>query len=142
MSCTPPIRTVRSQTEVVFSKGGAAGTSASDVFVLSPDGMIQIAPLVEQLRVTIIVDHVTGATGDCLTQAVLQATDDGITWGAAVGLEAAPVAGNRSFTTDWHTSAANFRRGLRLGVVASQGNAVTNVVMCRVTFIIDLQMKA
>jgi hypothetical protein len=141
MSCTPPLRTIRSETKVVFSRGAGGTLGASDPWILSPDELIQIAPLLVQARVTIIVDHASGATGDCVTQAVLQATDDGMTWDTAVGMETA-AAGNRTFTTNWYSTVANFKRGIRFGVIVSQGNAVTIVQSCQVTIIIDLQLKS
>jgi hypothetical protein len=141
MSCNPPVRTIRTQTKLVLSRGTGGTLGASDLWVLSPDDIEQVAPLLAQCRATIIVEHASGATGDCVTQVAFQATDDGSLWNTAIGMETA-TAGNRTFTTNWYSTVANFTRGIRFGVIVSQGNAVTVVQSCTVTLIIDLQLKS
>jgi hypothetical protein len=135
MSCTPPIRTIRTVTATVFSKGGAAPGS-NDIFVLSPQSVIEIAPMLAAVRVTVIVEN---ATADFLSQAVFQTTSDGDIWETEVALEIA-ASDNRKFTTNWYNAANAFKRGIRIGVIASQEAGVTSVQMARVTLIIDFQL--
>jgi hypothetical protein len=135
MSCTPPLRTIRTVTATVFSKGGTA-PGASEIFVLSPQSVTGIAPMLAAVRVTVIVEN---ATADFISQAVFQTTSDGEVWDNPVALESA-ASDNRKFTTNWYNAANAFKRGIRIGVIASQETGVTSVQMARVTLIIDFQL--
>jgi len=58
MSCTPPVRTLTLATNTpVWSKGGANGDS--DIFVLSSDAIMQLAPLLSRVRATLTTDNPT-----------------------------------------------------------------------------------
>ena len=131
----PLVHTIRTQTTTVFSKGGTS-PGASDIFVLSPDEVTQIAPILQGLRVTVIVEN---ATAYFISQVYLQSTSDGITW-QSFSLESAQPD-NRTTTTDWYSVQNNFKRGIRVGVVCSQENAITAVQFARVTLIIDFETK-
>lgn len=122
---------------VVFSLG-TANPGTSPIHVLSPDQMVQIAPLLKAFRATVVVEN---ASTNCETKAVFQATDDGITWGNSVGLEANFVAGNRTTTTDWYSDTANFKRGIQIGVLVQQSSVITTLEVCKVTMIVDLEFK-
>ena len=135
MSCTPPIRTIQTPTMTVFSRG-TAGDGKSDLFVFTPDSIEGVAPLLFGLRVTITVENATAAFK---SQAVFQTTSDGKTWDNPVALDTAAVAGNRVFTTNWSNAPNSFKRGVRVGVFASQ-DAVDTVQMARVSLAIDFQM--
>jgi hypothetical protein len=119
----------------VFSKGGAA-PAASEVFVLSPKNIAQVAPLLAGVRTTVIVEN---ATPDFVSQVVFQSTSDGETWENPVPLET-PAADNRKFTTNWYSTPNSFKRGIRFGVIASQETGVSTIQIARVTLILDLQL--
>lgn len=137
MSCQPPIRTVTVARRIVcFSLGGAA-PAASALHVLSPDELVQIAPTLAGLRVTITVEN---ATAQCETKAAFEATNDGCTWETAIDLEVA-AQGNRTNTTVWHTTTANFKRGIRVGVIVEQASG-TNIESCKVTMTIDFELRS
>jgi hypothetical protein len=137
MSCNPPVRTISTKTQTVFTKGGnAPGTS--DIFVLSPDSILQIAPLLAGVRATV---KVTNATADFISQVVFQSTSDGLVWDNPISLEAAG-SDNRVSTTDWYTTTTSFKRGIRLGVIASQEAGVNVVQMAQVTLTIDFLLRA
>lgn len=137
--CTPSVKTITGTVrESMHSKGGSTAAGVNDIFVVSPDGMIQVAPTLLGLRGTIIVEN---ATENVDTRLVFQSTEDGMTWSAPVGLENAALPGNRKVTTPWYTTAADFTRGIRVGVLVSQANSATTVQMAKVTVIIDLQIK-
>lgn len=138
MSCTPPIRTIRTATTTVFSKGGSS-PGTSEIFVLSPEEVEQIAPLLLGVRATVIVEN---ATVDFMCQAVFQTTSDGNIWGNSVALEPSAVGDNRKDTTDWYTTLSNFKRGIRVGVLASQESGVSTVQSGRVTLIIDFNLRS
>ena len=135
MSCTPPIRTIQTPTLTVFSRGTSA-PGESDLFVFTPDSIEGVAPLLFGLRVTITVEN---ATADFKSQAVFQTTSDGKTWDNPVALETS-AADNRVFTTNWFNAPNSFKRGVRVGVFASQEAGVNTVQMARVSLAIDFQM--
>ncbi len=139
MSCSnPPLKTVRSETMLMFSTGATApGTSAP--FPVTPEAMIQIAVLLLGLRSTIIVEN---ATPDFMSRLAFQSTEDGFTWSDPVYLEGAAVGDNRTFTTDWHLTQDDFKRGIRVVVYASQESGVNTVQMARVTVITDFQIRS
>lgn len=138
MSCTPPIRTLTTVQRLVFSNGGnAPGTSG--VFVLSDDEMVEVAPLLLGVRVTVIISN---ATPDFMSQVVLQWTDDGCTWSNPINLESSPVGDDRTLTLAWYTTTADFRRGIRVGVRASQEAGVNAIQFGYAQFIIDLQLRS
>lgn len=137
MPCSPPVRTVPCPTLTVFSKGGNA-PAVSDIFVCTPQSIQEIAPLLAGLRATV---GVTNATGDFMSQAVFQTTSDGITWDAAVPLETA-ASDNRQVTTAWFTDLTAFKRGIRVGVLASQETGVSTVQMARVALTLDFLLRA
>lgn len=122
----------------MFSKGGSA-PGTSDPFVVTPDAMVQIAPLLVGLRATIIVAN---ATPDFMSRVGFQSTEDGCTWADPVYLEGAAVGDNRTFTTGWFTDQASFKRGIRVVVSASQETGVSTVHMARVTVITDFQIRS
>ena len=133
-----PVRTVLLARRVpVWSKGGTA-PGASEVFVLSSEAIEQIAPTLDAVRVTMVVEN---ATTDFQCRPVLQATDDAVTWGQPVDLDTDKV-GDGTWTSDWHTTAADFRRAIRLGVVAGQANSATAVQTARVSLIADFRLKS
>ncbi len=139
--CTPSVKTVTAAVrEGVYSRGGNVGglQGENEIFVVSPDGMIQVAPTLSGLRGTIIVEN---STESVETKLVFQSTDDGMTWSAPVGLESAFVGGNRKVTTPWYTTSADFTRGIRVGVLVRQATSVTTVQMAKVTVVLDLQIK-
>lgn len=137
MSCKPPIRTVRTGTYTVYSKGGTA-PATSDIFVLTPESVAGIAPLLVAVRVTVIVEN---ATPDFISQAVFQTTSDGCTWDTPVALETAQ-SDNRKVTTNWYKVPDAFDRGIRIGVLASQEVGVSTLQMGRVTLIVDFQLAS
>lgn len=146
MSCAgPPIRTTSIARRVpVFSKGGTA-PATSDIFVLSPEELDQLAPMLAGIRVTIKVEN---ATANFQSEVVFQTTDDGCTWGdgstidAVISLEGGtPVAGNRETTTNWYTTPSNFLRGVRIGVVASQESG-TQLEQAWISMVVDFLLRS
>lgn len=103
---------------------------------MTSGSIIQIAPLLAQMRVTVVVEN-PSASFKC--KAVFQATDDGQLWENPVDLEGAFSSVTR--TTAWYTDVSKFKRGLRVGLVA--GNvAGTNVEMGTVTLVIDYLLRS
>jgi hypothetical protein len=136
MGCTPPVRTVTlARRSTVFSVGGV--TPDSTLFVLSPDQLEQVAPLLSEVRATVEIEN---ATANFKSKASFQTTSDGCAWEAPVELEAF-ANGNRTNTTTWYTNTANFKRGIRFGIIAgnSTGSAVESG---RVTLTLDLLMRS
>jgi hypothetical protein len=124
--------------ETCFSKGGTA-PGTSDIHVLWPDDLITVSPTVKQLRATLEVEN---ATVNCQTKVVMQTTEDACTWPSpAIGLEAQFTAGNRKTTTAWEGTPANFKRGIRLGLLVEQA-AGTAVETCKVTVVVDIEFKS
>ena len=75
--CTPSVKTITGTVrESMHSKGGSTAAGVNDIFVVSPDGMIQVAPTLLGLRGTIIVEN---ATENVDTRLVFQSTEDGMT---------------------------------------------------------------
>ena len=129
---------IRSPTLVMFSTGDAS-PGESLPYVVTPDGMIQVAPSLLALRATIIVEN---ASLKFKSQVFFQPTEDGIVWGTPVALEAAPVLGNRKLTLPWwSTDPTKFSRGIRVIVIVTQ-DAVGTIQMANVTVITDLQLRS
>lgn len=78
MSCTPPVRTITvARNQPVWSQGGATNQGLSDVFVFTGDDVMQIAPMLSQVRATLIVDN---RTINAEVEVVMQSTLDGVNW--------------------------------------------------------------
>jgi len=99
---------------------------------------MQVAPMLSQVRATLIVDN---RTLNAEIEVVMQSTLDGINWSNPVVLSQAWVNANGPDITAWHTNAADFTRGIRFGVRIRQA-AGTAVEMARVSLILDLQLKS
>lgn len=136
MGCGSSVRTIKTETATIFSRGGTS-PGANDVFVLSPESINEIAPMLAAVRATIVVEN---ATPDFLSQVVFQTSSDGDVW-QTVPLEQAPASDNRKATTGWYDNKNDFRRAIRFGVVASQETGVTGVQLARVSLTIDLRME-
>ncbi len=141
MGCTPPVKTVTLAIRtVVYSKGGSPNDS--EVFVLSPDSLMQIAPMLEKVRGTLRVEN---ATANFQGQMVFQTTSDGESWDSPQNIGSAQSVGGSEkelyYTSDW-TSIANTKRGIRFGVTAAGINASSNPEFARVSVILDLMMYA
>lgn len=136
MSCpsSVPVRTFSSLPFTIFSKGGSPADS--DIFVMTPEQVTQMAPLLAQLRVTPLI-HNASALFKC--KAVFQTTDDGNTWGNPIDLETGFSAVNR--TTPWYSTVSNFGRGIRVGLIAGNVSG-TSVEMGRVTLVFDLLLRS
>lgn len=135
---TVPVRTLKTEKTLVFTKGGnAPGTSS--LFVLSPLQMTEIAPMLLGIRVTVIIDN---ATTDFMSRAAFQTTDDGGTWDSAVYLEPAMVGDDRRTTTAWYTDTSSFKRGIRVGLFVSQEAGINVVQMAQAQLIIDLLLRS
>lgn len=138
MSCSnPPVQTIQTVPMTVFSKGTAT-PNESLIFVLSPPSVVEIAPLLAGLRATISVANSTAAF---VSQVVFQTTSDGITWETAIALETA-ASDDRVFTTDWYTTTSNFKRGIRVGVIASQESGVNSAQFGNVSLVIDFLLRS
>ncbi len=78
MSCTPPVRTLTvARNQPVWSQGGATNPGLSDIFVFTGDEFMQVAPMLSQVRATLIVDN---RTLNAEIEVVMQSTLDGINW--------------------------------------------------------------
>ena len=136
MSCQPPVRTISTVMCTAFSKGGA--TPDSDMFVMTPSSILEIAPMLLQLRATTIVEN---ASDKFKCKAVFSSTDDGCGWDVPpLALENYAI-GNRRTTTAWYTDVTKFKRGIRVGVVASNDSGA-NVEVAQVTLIIDFLLRS
>ena len=135
MSCSPSVQTYTfAIREVVFSKGGTA-PATSDVFVLSPEKVEAIAPLIDKVRATTRVENITA---DCEVQPVYQVSDDGENWDTAVPFAAGFIGSNGYSTSDWAT-VANTKRAIRFGVLVQQKTGST-VESARVSLMIDVYL--
>lgn len=138
MSCTPPVRTLSFPITVAFSKGGGApNQGVSDIFVVSDDAFMQIAPLLKAIRTTLVLNN---RTENAEVQVVLQPTDNGCTWGTdSVLLAYTTVVG--STTGAWFTNQTEFKRGIRVGVKVRQTTG-TAVEMVSGMLIVDLELRS
>ena len=137
MSCSPPVRTLTLAVDVPVWSTGDTNPGESDIFVLSREDLVQIAPMIAQVRVTMTVAN---ATVSFQCRPVFQATNDAVTWDQAINLDT-DKAGNGSWTSTWYSTAANFKRGIRFGVIASAASG-TAVQVGRVTLVLDIQLKS
>ncbi|MCK6504057.1 hypothetical protein L6R53_11755 [Myxococcota bacterium] len=96
-----------------------------------------MAPLLAAVRATVTVEN---RTLNASVEPVFQTTSDGVTWGNLISLGQAMTT-DTTDTTSWYTDTANFKRGVRFGVIVEQvtGNAVESA---RVSIVLDLQLKS
>ena len=134
--CKPPIRTT-SSSRIVFSMGGSTVQGESAVFVFTSEAEMQIAPLLDAFRVTALVN---ARSAQLEFKLVYQYTDDGCTWSAAQSVDQGTWL-TATTTSAWNTSTANFKRGIRVGVVVRQTTG-TNVEMADLTLIIDWDLRS
>lgn len=138
MGCSSPVSSlVLAKDATVWSKGGTA-PGTSDPFWFTDESIEQIAPMLQQVRATLLLSN---SSVDTEVQAVFQTTSDGVTWDTVQSLSSWYV-GNSSATSAWYTSTDNFKRAIRFGVQIRQANSSTSVQFSRVTLIVDLQVKA
>lgn len=139
MNCSSsPLRTVTYGPKTVFSTGATA-PGESSVFVMSPESLLEIAPLLVGVRATVYVEN---ATTGLYTEVVFQSTNDDDTWTTFSLETAGAVAGNRKVTLAWSSNVSNFLRGIRFGVKASQNAGVNVVQLGQVTLIVDLLLRS
>src|SRR4029453_4008267 len=128
--------TITSRTAVVWSSGGS-GTH-SEVHVLSPSRLIQIATLLKRFRVTAVVAN---ATKGCVVTPVFQTTNDGESWSDPEPVDKkCTVNGSGTATSGWFEDVARLGRGIRFGVVVGSKSGVS-VHMARVILVMDLDTK-
>lgn len=137
MGCTLPIRTFHlADRKVVFSTG-ATSPGTSDIFVLSPNSMMEIATLLAKVRATMRIENKTEGF-QC--KVVYQLSNDGETWDSPLDLSAGWETVNGYSTTDW-TGIANPKRAIRFGVVCAQ-TAGNNVESARISLVIDILLQS
>lgn len=134
MSCQVPVRTFSSLPFTIFSKGGSPADS--EIFVMTPDEVTQMAPLLAQLRVTVLPEN---ASAQFKCKAVFQSTDDGNTWDNNVDLETGFSSVIR--TTPWYSTVSNFGRGIRVGLIAANVSG-TAVEMARIRLVFDMLLRS
>lgn len=139
MGCGSSVRSVRVGKRVpVWSKGGSPSQGLSDIFVFAEDEIKDLAPRLAQLRATIVLEN---CTPDAEVEVVFQATNDGCTWDNPVAITQAFLTADQKVTTPWHTQAADFKRGIRVGVRIRQATSVTEVQHARVTLTFDFELR-
>jgi hypothetical protein len=132
------VATISSPANVlVYSKGGPKSSGTSDVYVLSPRRAVEILTTAKRARATLTVKH---ATGGAEVQPVYQTTNDGDDWSQPVPLGEFRQ-GDGVSTSAWVDLGDIGARGIRFGAVVRQAKGSQNVELCRVTQIIDFEIK-
>ena len=135
MSCSSSIRTlVIARRAVVFSGGS---TSNSLFFPLSSEEMESIAPMLDAMRVTIIVET---ATAGAKVAGAFRTSDDGTSWSTPTSLSAF-VTGVGRLTGNWTGSPNDFKRLVQVGVDV-QNVSGTVFEQALVTVMLDLRMQS
>lgn len=141
MSCKPPIRTFKSAERVVVYSDGGTAPGSSLMFAMTPDKIMEVAPLIQSVRMTLIIEN---AQPDFKAQCAYQLTNNGVDWDDAqtVGTAQAVTGGAKQhfYTTDW-LDISNTKRGIRFGVIAMQDSGSVPV-FGRVTLVIDLKLAS
>jgi hypothetical protein len=139
MSCNSTVQTTTSQQRVVFSRSGATNQGVSSIFVLTPESLIQLAPSLSQLRVTLVTSNLSE---NAEVTPVIETTDDGCTWlETTTQFTPGTWVDTDSVTTySWWTAVDELKRGVRLGVKIRQssGTALEGAV---VQAVIDWETK-
>jgi len=144
MGCQPTVKTTTSTRHVVYSKGGSTNQGVSAIFVLTPDDLISLAPLLAQLRVTLVTENLSDQAE---IWPFIETTQDGCTWTETTtqllvgGSSATWISDDTTTTTDWWTAAPELFRGLRLGVKIRQTTG-TNVEGATVQLVVDWELKS
>lgn len=139
MACNSAVQSfLLAHREPVWSYGNYANQGQSAIFVLSGSDIAQLAPKLQQIRATVVLEN---STPDVEVEVVLQSSDDGCAWDPPVVISAAWITADQKVTTPWHSTAANFKRTIRVGVRARQASAVTTLQSTRVTLTLDVELR-
>ena len=144
MGCQPSVKTTTSTKRVVYSKGGSTNLGVSSIFVLTSDDLVQLAPLLAQLRVSVVTENLSEQAE---LWPFIETTQDGCTWSETTtqflvgGSSATWISTDTTTTTDWWTAVTELFRGLRIGVKVRQTTG-TNVEAATVQLVVDWELKS
>lgn len=134
--CNLKVKTINFGTKQCWSLGSAPGLNPF-VFT-SAEGLGGLCPLISQLRSSLMNEN---GTASFESQAFFQLSEDGITWGSPVVIDAAFVqGGNTAGTSVWYSATTNYLRFIRFGVYAA-ASAGSIVQLANVSLVIDILLK-
>ena len=133
--CEQNNQTINTGGRLVFSAGGTPGLS--DIFVMTPASLAQIAPRLGKFRVTVVIENTT-TNFEC--KPVFQYTNDGCSWSTVQDVDGPLGFVSDTTITAWNSDTAKFTRGIRIGLRAKQTTG-TNVEMGQVSLIVDFELR-
>ena len=132
MGCTPPIKTIQTSKQFVFTT--SAGAGGDQTFVFTSEDIEQIATLLDSLRVSALVEF---RTDKLKVDVIYELSDDGEIWDTPVNV-LTDISSNGTSTSAWLTS-TNWKRAIRISVKAIP-DAVTTLQQGFVTLTIAFRL--
>lgn len=132
MGCTPPIKTIQTSKQLVFTT--SAGAGGDQTFVFTSEDIEQIATLLDGLRVSALVEF---RTDKLKVDVIYELSDDGEIWDTPVNV-LTDISSNGTSTSAWLTN-TNWKRAIRVSVKAIP-DAVTTLQQGFVTLTIDFRL--
>ena len=145
LTSAKPVKTFTTLKRVVNSRGGSTNQGTSSLFVRTEEQFTQLAPLVAQLRVSVVTENLSE---NAQIWVFMETTNDGLAWnevGTALRLGGQVptnwINSGTVTTTDWWAAISELQRGPRIGVKVKQGTG-TNVEMGTVQLVIDFELRS